>query len=219
MIQEKFDWNKYSTDKNDGGHSYGRAYDKFLLSISKSAKKVLEIGTRSASANLWLDYFPNAEVHGMDIRNPGVFHDRFKFKIVNQSDLKSLESFFNDVGYDFDVIIDDGPHRAIEQITTFNLVFPKMKSGGIYIVEDLHVGDISNESAAGYKEMKQDSEHTFLELTKLLLNKSEDAYSNKYLTNGATVAESIQYAELEKGDRIRWSHMSSPSEVAFFIKK
>lgn len=219
MIQSKFKWNDYNTDKNDGGHSYCRAYDKFLSSKSEDARKVLEIGMRPGSANLWLDYFPKAVLYGVDIVNPNFSHERFVFRNVNQSNLKNLKDFFDEAGYDFDVIIDDGPHTAIEQITTFNLVFPKMKSGAIYIVEDLHVGDLENELPEGYAEMKQDSEHSFLELTKLLIDKNDAVYKNKYFTDASSVIDAIQHAELEKGDRIRWQHMRKPSDIAFFIRK
>ncbi len=37
----------------------------------------------------------------------------------------------------FDVIIDDGGHTMNQQITSFNNLLPKVKSGGIYVIEDL----------------------------------------------------------------------------------
>ena len=212
-----FNWNSYQTDKNDSGHSYCRAYDKFLLEKSKNVKKVLEIGTRPGSIKLWLDYFPNSVIYGIDIKNPNFHNPRFKFESVNQSSLKSLESFFDKNGYDYDIIIDDGPHTAMEQIITFNLVFPRMKSGSIYVVEDLHCGDFTNEEASNYKRMKQDSEHTFLELTRLILEKN--TINNKYFSNSQSIVDSIEHVELEKADKIRWKNMNKPSEIAFFIRK
>lgn len=38
----------------------------------------------------------------------------------------------------FDIIIDDGSHVSSDIIRTFALYFPKLKSGGTYIIEDLH---------------------------------------------------------------------------------
>ena len=37
---------------------------------------------------------------------------------------------------EIDVIIDDGSHINEHVIETFNLLFPKLKDGGIYVIED-----------------------------------------------------------------------------------
>jgi hypothetical protein len=39
---------------------------------------------------------------------------------------------------EFDVILDDGSHICNEVIETFVNLFPKIKPGGMYLVEDLH---------------------------------------------------------------------------------
>jgi hypothetical protein len=46
-----------------------------------------------------------------------------------------MENTFADI--EFDVILDDGSHRCSDVIETFKIMFPKIKNGGIYIVEDL----------------------------------------------------------------------------------
>jgi len=40
-----------------------------------------------------------------------------------------------DIG-EIDLIIDDGSHLNEHVITTFELLFPKLKNGGIYVIED-----------------------------------------------------------------------------------
>jgi len=37
----------------------------------------------------------------------------------------------------FDVIIDDGSHQIQDQFTSFNLLKNSIKTGGIYIIEDV----------------------------------------------------------------------------------
>lgn len=39
---------------------------------------------------------------------------------------------------EYDIIIDDASHFVDHQIFSFNVLFPYLKSGGIYIIEDLH---------------------------------------------------------------------------------
>ncbi len=41
-------------------------------------------------------------------------------------------------GVFFDIILDDGGHTMKQQITSFKILYPFVKKGGIYIIEDLH---------------------------------------------------------------------------------
>lgn len=87
---------------------------------------------------MWTDYFPKAIIHGADIDEDSrvceKYSDRIKFHIIDQrreTQLKDLEQFSP-----FDLIIDDGNHFWMEQILTFKTLFPYIRRGGIYIVED-----------------------------------------------------------------------------------
>jgi hypothetical protein len=55
----------------------------------------------------------------------------------SQEDVVFLKSINNTRGY-FDIIIDDGGHRMHQQITSFTHLLSKMRSKGIYVIEDLH---------------------------------------------------------------------------------
>lgn len=44
----------------------------------------------------------------------------------------------------FDVIIDDGSHRSDHMIATFRALFPKLRAGGIYFIEDLEANFLQN---------------------------------------------------------------------------
>ena len=136
MYNIRFKWFKYQTDKSDVfiktenkqilvdvGHGYGRAYDKHLYSGRESVKKVLEIGTRPGSIMLWLDYFPNAKIYGIDLIDPNITHDRFSYSNVDQSNRAQLKKFFDENGNDFDIIIDDGIHAAYEQQVSLDIGF------------------------------------------------------------------------------------------------
>lgn len=122
---------KYGTDKSSNGHNYIPFYEKTL---PDNPKKILEIGVKEgASIRMWRDYFPNAEIHGLDLFEefpipdiPGaVFHKG------NQCDYSLLERLRQE---NFDVIIDDGSHNARHQMVTFFGLF----NGGHYYIEDTH---------------------------------------------------------------------------------
>jgi len=130
---------KHKSDKSSRYHNYAVKYDKILSPYKESFKSILEIGVaQGQSIKMWTDYFPNATIYGADISPDSKicesYSSRIKFHILDQrsaAQLKNLEQFSP-----FDLIIDDGNHFWMEQILTFNIIFPYLKSGGIYIVED-----------------------------------------------------------------------------------
>lgn len=130
------------TDKASSGHNYTEIYATFFAPIRDAPIKFLEIGIfTGSSAWLWDRYFPNAELHLID-NNQDVFSfkkpPRANYHIVDQADPNALREFISNVGGDFDIIIDDGGHQMHQQIISFQNLFPFVRSGGLYIIEDLH---------------------------------------------------------------------------------
>lgn len=120
----------YGTDKTD--HGYLPFYEKYL---PKNPKKILEVGVKEGrSVKMWLHYFPEAEVHGMDLFKefPVPFTDpRVKWWTGHQADYYLLEQLAKQ---DYDLIVDDGSHVARHQLMTFGGLF----NGKHYFIEDLH---------------------------------------------------------------------------------
>lgn len=130
---------KYKSDKSSRYHNYAVKYDKILSSFRFSFSSVLEIGVaQGQSIRMWVDYFTNATIHGADISKASEicekYSNRIKFHLLDQRDeaqLKNMEQFSP-----FDLVIDDGNHFWMEQILTFQTLFPYVRKGGIYIIED-----------------------------------------------------------------------------------
>lgn len=120
----------YQTDKLE--HGYIPFYQQHL---PDKPKKILEIGVKEGrSIQMWLKYFPDAIVHGLDLFKefPVPFqHERVVWHQGNQCDWELLEQLRKE---DFDVIIDDGSHNARDQMMTFFGLF----NGKKYFIEDLH---------------------------------------------------------------------------------
>ena len=132
---------KYGTDKSSLCHDYCDEYDIFLNKYRDKKVNVLELGVfRGNSIKMWLEYFYKGNVYGVDIENRevGITDDRYKFICGDSTDEK-LHKKLDDI--EFDIVIDDASHMYKHQIYAFERIFPKLKSGSLYIVEDS--GDIN----------------------------------------------------------------------------
>ena len=136
--------NKYKPSKVN--HNYIPHYFRHLNHIRHSARKVCEIGLadqpkdkRPDSLMMWEEFFPNAEIYGLDI-NPEC--QRFEggrrhIFIGDQGDPEFLQRFIRETGGGFDVIIDDGAHTTEAILASFTWLFGALHDHGIYIIEDL----------------------------------------------------------------------------------
>jgi Methyltransferase domain len=129
------------TDKSSAYHNYTEIYARYFSSLREKPIKFLEIGiARGNSVMLWEKYFPNAQLHFIDIALDHVQYisERSHYYSVNQESSEELRQFIGKTGGDFDIIIDDGGHTMRQQIISFQELFPHIKSGGMYVIEDLH---------------------------------------------------------------------------------
>lgn len=146
-------FNKYHSDKGSilEAHQYARDYEKL---INKNIKNLLEIGIGAdwsndswkdplgncGSIRGWLEWLPNTTIYGFDIKDcaPDLKkNDRFKFLIGDQSNIEDLDKLKDSIPY-CDVIIDDGSHFSRHQLLTLGTLWPKLKHGGYYFIEDIH---------------------------------------------------------------------------------
>jgi len=130
---------KYGTDKTlhvYNGQSYLQVYEAYLQHKRDKVSTVLEFGVLGgASLCTWRDYFPNADVYGVDI-DPTIVKDhgpRAHVITASQADPAVLSK----VPLVVDVIIDDGSHLVDHIIQSFTLWYPRLAFDGIYIIEDL----------------------------------------------------------------------------------
>jgi len=135
---------KAQADKASSWHNYTQVYARYFAPLRERRIKFLEIGIwKGNSVKLWEDYFPNAELHFIDIyiQQDAYTSARARYHRVDQANPRELQRFIQETGGAFDVIIDDGGHTMQQQIVSFEQLFPHLKSGGIYIIEDLHTSN------------------------------------------------------------------------------
>jgi hypothetical protein len=132
---------KYGTDKYPW---YTLFYEALLRDRRNSIARVLEIGIGTpeamahvpgyrpgASLRMWRDYFPNAEIFGVDIDERALFsEDRIKTVWGSQDQVQSVGGV--------DLVIDDASHCPEDQINSASVLFPQLKPGSLYIIEDIN---------------------------------------------------------------------------------
>jgi len=93
-----------------------------------------------ASLRAWRDFFPNADVHGVDIA-PDTRIDseqRITTHLCDSSNPNQVATTLKAIAPSIpDLIIDDGLHSAAAQIATFRNFFPALRADGLYVVEDV----------------------------------------------------------------------------------
>ena len=131
------------TDKY-GKHFYTQHYSTHFRKFRYKKINLLEIGVGGyddpnqggGSLRMWKQYFPFAKIFSFDIYDKSPLQEnRIKIFKGSQIDLNFLDKVVNEIG-EIDLIIDDGSHINEHVITTFKHLFPKLKNGGIYVVED-----------------------------------------------------------------------------------
>jgi len=145
---------KYGSDKASIGHNYTPLYQDLFTPIKDTATNILEIGVQhGASMKMWKDWFPNAKIHGIDNGESLTYtaedEPRIRLYDIDQGDFEELEKFTKDQTNFFDLIIDDGSHIALHQTTSLVTLWPTLKYGGFYIVEDTHTDYCYSYSRSG----------------------------------------------------------------------
>lgn len=128
------------------GHSYIEVYEELFKDL-KEPVKLLEIGVNYAeSMKLWYEYFhKDSELYGCDIVHNNLIFNDFKF-ILEDASSPNLANKFEDEY--FDIIIDDGSHHIVHQVMSAANLLPKLKKGGLYIIEDIQSLDNPQHRAA-----------------------------------------------------------------------
>ncbi|MET4802769.1 glycosyltransferase [Bradyrhizobium sp. LB11.1] len=148
QLAAKYDSDKGAVYKGHLAHHYTRIYHELFRSKALEPIRILEIGLcrgrvegwsqdQVPSLQMWLDYFPNAEVIGADIEDFSWFsHPRVRIHLVDQGDRGMLEQLAAKEK-PLDIIIDDGSHASAHQHLTLGVLFPSLRPGGMFVIEDL----------------------------------------------------------------------------------
>ncbi len=122
---------------------YLREYDRLFAPYREQPISMLEIGVQNGgSLEIWSEYFPNAQKFvGCDI-NPDcaklTYVDPRISVIVGDATTPETQAQVLAQSASFDLIIEDGSHTSSDIVKAFARYFPALKTGGLFVAEDLH---------------------------------------------------------------------------------
>ena len=140
----------------DLAHGYTRLYEMLFFPYKDRDIHILEMGllrggpetptgtadrttSKAPSIQMWLSYFKSAHITGLDISDFSWLKDpRFTFLHCDMDTRENIKNTTNEFQSKFDIIIDDASHASHHQQFAFIELWPHLKNGGIYIIEDLH---------------------------------------------------------------------------------
>ena len=124
------------TRRADKWEPYFEVYDLYFSRFRNTAPVFVEVGVQAGgSIEAWVNYFENARVYGVDIAPLVTDVPGAEIVIGDQSNPLFWDKFIETVG-EIDCFLDDGSHINVDQIITFNSIWPHIKEGGVYMCED-----------------------------------------------------------------------------------
>jgi hypothetical protein len=120
-------------------------YDKVFAHLlgGKTVDNFLEIGLflnelQHTDLNAWASVFPSANIYGADKKESQLFNSgKISTHVIDQEVAASFDALKAAFAVEFDVVLDDASHIYANTVTTFEALFPAVKAGGMYLIEDI----------------------------------------------------------------------------------
>ena len=162
------------------GHRYDVMYGIYLKPLRDVPIKMLEIGLgctmdygAGASAALWQDWFthPDFELYTAEFDEECVAENRKMGRLTDinillgdQGDARTVAMWAKEVGSGIDVVVDDGSHEHRHVKTSFTELWPHLRPGGLYFIEDLHAGRANDMVKYRFEETGDVQDIPFIEI-------------------------------------------------------
>lgn len=124
---------------------YYAVYDRYFASLARRRLSILELGTyKGDSTKILASFFRNSRILTLDIQPRNIDFSRFRnvhALQADQTDRPTLERICGEWSPDgFDIVIDDAAHVGCHSLRSYEILFPRVKPGGFYVVEDWGTG-------------------------------------------------------------------------------
>lgn len=159
--------------------NYFEIYEEIFREFINKKITFVEVGIgNGGSLFMWRKFFGSkARIIGIELNPEAKSLEKYGFEIFtgDQSDKKFWKNFYKQNGK-IDILLDDGGHRNIQQITTLMESIKYIKDGGKIVIEDTHTSYIS-------KGFKNPSKYSFINFTSYLIENihRRNPFTNKNL--------------------------------------
>ena len=128
----------------DIAHDYLRHYDFLFSPFREDTFSLVEFGCQKGnSLRMWEQYFPNAEIYGVDLDGFAKHSEKGRVHVVigDATSQETYDILKAETGGAF-IIIDDASHAWGDQRRSFELFWDMVSPGGFYVIEDLECGTL-----------------------------------------------------------------------------
>lgn len=176
---------KYGTDKSSKHHNYCGVYEQYF---SKYRNKNIMFWNGGfggydkpdrggGDTRMWKEYFPLSTIVVTDLfhKNP-LNLPNVHFRQGSQDDQLFWDSILHKFGQ-CDIFIDDMSHINDLTIKTFEIVYPMVKSGGTYIIEDIETSWYDQQGYGGTTDLDDMEFPSTINFARKLLNGLNSKYN------------------------------------------
>lgn len=147
---------KHGSDKGNSWHNYTAIYSRLLGKLQDRNLRIFELGLcridqredsastgdgrPGASLRGWREIFPNSEVFGADIERSILFtEERIRTYYCDQLDSDAISDLWEhpELKEGMDILVEDGLHTFLANISFLAGSLDHVKIGGMYFVEDI----------------------------------------------------------------------------------
>jgi cephalosporin hydroxylase len=124
-------------------------YDRYLSDLSEHPIVLMELGVYTGeSLKVFASFFSNGRVIGVDCEDHRVdlsAYSNATLAFGDQRDGAWLAALaMREAPDGLDIVIDDASHRGAWSFTSYCALFPLLKPGGLYVIEDWGTGYIED---------------------------------------------------------------------------
>lgn len=203
--------------------NYFEIYDEIFKKYENKKITIVEIGIGDGgSLFMWRSFFKeNARIIGIELNPSAKKLEEYGFEIFigDQSDKKFWEDFYSKIGK-IDILLDDGGHKNLQQITSVYESINNINDDGMIIIEDTHSSYMSD------KGFNNPSKNSFINYCNLLIesihrrnpmiNKNMNIFSKKI--HSIQFFDSIVVLNIFKKELTNTKLISNnPEKKIFFI--